>query len=56
MFPVWFDLFNVYLHSPFTASIIFDSLLEDLNGTTILTYLTSTLVEKPIQKPAAIPR
>ena len=37
MFPVWFVLFNVYLHSPFTTTIIFDSLLEDLNGTTILT-------------------
>ena len=37
MFPVWFDLFNVYIHSPFTTIIILDSLLEDLNGTTILT-------------------
>ena len=39
MFPVWFDFFSVYLHYPFTASIIFDSLLEYLNGTTILIVL-----------------
>ena len=37
MFPMWFDLFCVYIHSSFTASIIFDSLLEDLNGIAILT-------------------
>ena len=36
MFPMWFDLFSVYLHSSFTTSIILDSLLNDLNGTTIL--------------------
>ena len=45
MFPVWFEFFSVYLHSSFTASIIFESLLEDLNGTTILTK--STLSTKP---------
>ena len=38
MFPVWFDLFSVYPHSPFTAIIILDSLLEDLNDTAILTW------------------
>ena len=41
MFPVWFDLFNVYLQSPFTASIIFDSFLEDINVTQILTWYES---------------
>ena len=43
MFPVWFDLFRAYIHSPFTAIIILDSLLEDLNGTTILTIEPLTL-------------
>ena len=38
MFPVWFYLFSVYLYSPLTASIIFDSLLEYLNGAAILTW------------------
>ena len=33
---MWFDLFSVYLHSSFTASIILDSLFDDINGTTIL--------------------
>ena len=36
---MWIDLFSVYLHSPFTASIIFDSMLEYLNATIILTRL-----------------
>ena len=43
LFPTWFDLFSVYLHSYFTASIIFDSLLEYLNGTTILAWYQSHL-------------
>ena len=34
-------LFSVYLHSSFTASIILDSLLDDLNFTTILTWYQS---------------
>ena len=34
---MWFDFFSVYLHYPFTTSIILESLLEDLNGTIILT-------------------
>ena len=33
---MWFDLFSVYLHSSFTASIILESLFDDINGTTIL--------------------
>ena len=35
MFPVWFDLFSVYLHSPFSASIIFESLLGDIYVTVL---------------------
>ena len=40
---MWFVLFSVYLHSPFNAIIILDSLLEDLNGTTILTPIPSKI-------------
>ena len=43
MFPMWFVFFSVYLHSPFTAMIIFDSLLEYINGTTILKWYQSNL-------------
>ena len=32
MFPMSFYLFSVYLHSPFTAIIIQNYLLEDING------------------------
>ena len=38
---MWFDFLSVYLHSSFTASIILDSFLDDLNDTTILTWYKS---------------
>ena len=43
MFPMWFNFFSVYLHSPFTASIIFNSLLEDLNDRKFLTWYQNHL-------------
>ena len=42
-FHVWFVLFSLYLHSPFTAIIILNYLLEYLNGIQILIWYKSLL-------------